>query len=475
MSIRAKVRERISARTIQGVQPSDPRVLEMWGMNGEPSSAGVYVDEQSAQNVGTVYACVTLRAQSLSSLDVVCRKRKPNGDKEIADQHPCHWMFNNSPDEISPAYNIKETAHGHILLRGDSYFELIRNGRGQAVEAHLLDPRRMSVELDNQQKLPIYHYSQPTGPRIQYDRSEVLHILNWSHNGLKGIPPLTLFREQIGFTIAANRYSSEYFRKGGRPLGFLTKPGYIGDKEKESHRDEWRELHGSLDQSHNVGILSGGLDWKNIGMSNQDAQLLGLHQFNKYQIATIFRCPPFLVGDVSQPLASIENVMLQYIIFTVLPDVKRWEGQMNMKLFTEKERFTYSVEFNLDSILRGDAKSRSEAFQIQARNGALLTNEWRRAENRNSVEGGDIPLIMASQIAKLEDVISGKANLDTTGKKSKPADPGGTVNRIAKAYKKMSPEDRQKVKDIVVSMNGDSSSYRSSELRSSISMPPHQS
>lgn len=448
--IRSRINDRLAARTIQGVHPSDPRLAEIWSMS-EPSSSGVFVDEVAAQNVSSVYACVTLRAQALASLDVICQRKTKDDDYETVDQHPAHWLWNNSPDEIMPSFNAREAANGHILLRGDSYFELIRNGRGQAVEAHLLDPRRMQVDIDKEDKVPIYKYTNVSAPEIKYDRSEILHWVNWSSNGLKGIPPLTLFREQIGFAIAANRYSSGYFRKGGHPLGFLTKNGHIGKDEKKTIWDEWNEIHGT---PHNVGILSGGLGWQNIGMSNQDAQLLGLHQFNKYGVAMLFRVPPFLIGDVEQPLTSIEFLSLQFVMFSLLPDAKRQEGAMNMKLFTRKERFNHRVMYAFDSLLRGDAKTRAEAFQIQARNGALLLNEWRKAEGRRKVEHGDIPLIMASQIAKLEDVISGSANLDTTNKKSKPSDPDGTINRITKAYKKMSPEDRQRVKDIVVSLNG---------------------
>jgi len=453
--------EQLAARTVQGVSPEDSRLREIWGL-AEPSSAGIIVDETTAQNVSTVYSCVTLISQILAMLPIGCFKKLPNDDREIADQHPSHWIFNKSPDEIIPAYNFREATQGHVLLRGNAYSEIVRNFRGQAVDLHLLDPRKVSVELKtvDSSNVPTYYYTQPVGPREEFDYSEIFHIANWSTNGVVGITPLTMFRESLGLAIAANRYASEYFRKGGHPLGFLTKPNIVGKKERDTLRDEWMELHGGVENSHQIGILSGGLDWKNIGLTNQDAQLLGLRQFQKYEIASIFRVPPFLLGDVEQPLGNIELLLIQFLIFTLLPWMKRWEGMMNLRMFTRIERFSYYLEFNADALLRGDNRSRQEAFQIMARNGSLLIDEWRAYENKPRLPDGmgQIPMIMASQIAKLEDVISGKVNLDTSPapkskSKAKPSE-SQRMNRIAQHYSKLSEHDRERIKGLLASMNG---------------------
>lgn len=441
------------ARTVQGISPSNPMAAEIWGLSGYmDQTAGVSVNENSAQNVTTLFAAITLLAQTLAALPVGCFRKTKEDDRENADQHPANYLFNKSPDDVMTAYNYREALQGHILLRGNGYSEIVRNFRGQAIELYLLDPRAVHPRIDIKTKVPVYDYAQPSGRPIELDRTEIQHIPNFSTNGIIGLPPLTVYRETLGLTIAANRYASEYFAKGGRPLGFLTKPTLIQRKERDSLRDEWQEMHGGIENSNQVGILSGGLDWKNIGMSNNDAQLLELRQFQKYEIATMFRIPPFLLGDTSQPISSIEFIMLQFAIFTLLPWMKRWESEMNFKLFTPKERFNYYLEFNSDGMLRGDAKSRSEALKAELQNGALTVNEWRRIMNRSPIEGGNVPLIMASQIAKLEDVISGKANLDTTNKKSQPADK--QVNRILAAYKKLPPNDKSKVRDLVISLNG---------------------
>lgn len=450
------------ARTTGPFSLNNPNVGSALGLLG-PSTSGVYIDEHTAQNISTVYACITIISQTLASLPIGCFRKEKNDSRVADDQHPANWLFNKSPDDVMTSFMFRETMQGHILLRGNTYSEIVRNFRGQAIELHLLDPRRVSVDIEEQgtYQYPIYHYAQPTGPRIKLDRSQMLHIPNWTTNGLVGLAPLTIFREALGMTAAADRYASEYFKKGGHPLGFLTKATHIGDKERGSLQKEWLELFGGIHNAHQVGVLHGGLDWKNIGLSNTDAQLLELRQFQRYVIAEIFRVPPFLIGDVEQPLSNIEFLLIQFLIFTLLPWMKRHEGEMNMKCFTRMEQFKYYLEYNADAVLRGDMKARQEAFRIMAANGALLIDEWRAYENMPKLPNGlgQVPLIMASQIAKLDDVISGKANLDTTNKsgkktkKPKEQQKEANFNRVAKYYSSLDEHDRDRLKGVLLAMN----------------------
>ena len=454
-------------RTPRTIDNIDPKTTDgsMLGVSG-PTIAGTYINEYVAMNIAAVYACVTLRAQIMACLPIGCFKKKLNGDRDLADQHPSYNIWNKTPDQYMNSFNVRESVEGHKLLRGNAYFETVRNFRGQVVDAYLLDPRRMSIVFPsgqdrttiakNNPSSPIYQYTNTQAPPTKMDRTEVLHFANWSNDGLIGVPPLTVFRESMGLTVAANSYASEYFRKGGYPLGFLTKPGVLGEKQRDSILDEWDEMHGGVHKSHNVGILSGGLGWQGIGVNNTDAQLLGLRQFQKEEMGMIFRIPPFLIGNTDKPLNEFS--MIQLIIYSIIPEMKRNENEMNNKMFTPKERAVgYYMEYNADAMLRGDSKSRAEALQIQHRDGVLLTNEWRHMENRNSVEHGDVPLVMASQLATLEAVATGKANLDTTNKtaiKTKKNIAERMVNRIKAAYLKLDPADRRRVQDVVIAMNG---------------------
>lgn len=423
----------------------------IWAEQG-PAITGINVTENAALNVATVYSCVSLRSQIMASLPICCYK-KQNDSRIVADQHPAHWLWNRTTDDYLNAFNSRETLEGHKLLRGNAYYEIGRNYRGQAMKVWLLDPRRMSIVTptgsdfkDISQHDPsakIYVYSELKGPPTKMDHTEVCHFANWSMDGFYGVAPLTVFRESLGLTLAANQYASQFFRKGGYPLGFLTKPGNISPDVKKTLQREWAEWHGGLGNSHQIGLLGGGMDWKNIGISNNDAQLLGLRQFQKYEMAMLYRVPPILIGDVEQPTANIESILIQFVMFSILPEMKRNENELNNKMFTPKEQFTYYMEYNADGLLRGDAKSRAESLQTQLRNGALTINEWRQMENRDKVEYGDITLLMASQLATLQAVAEGKTNLDTTS-------PGGTNNRTSTGKDKTKQNEQQHAVDQLI-------------------------
>lgn len=464
---RASGRTYNAARTVDGGSPSDPATAVIWGLHAYGNSAGINITEQVAQNVSTLYACIAIRAQCLATMPISCFRRssKDKLDKEVAHDHPVHWMWNHEPDNFLTSFNSREAASGHVDLRGNSFWELGRNFRGQAVRAYLLDPTRMQIRpplgydaadiAQHNPGYPLYEYTEFGKPHETFDRSEILHIANFSYDGLTGIPPLTMFRETLGLTVAANRYTSEYFRKGGRPLGFLTKPNILTKQQRDSLREEWQELHSGVENSHNVGVLSGGLDWKDIGWNNNDAQLLGLRTFQRILVAELFRTPlPLLTVDAAPE--SIETLQLQFIMFTMLPIMRRWEGEMNRVLFTPKEKFSYFVQHDPEIFLRADAKTMAEVDQIRVRNSLSLINEVRRKHGLNGIEGGDTPIVMASQMATLKAVLDGTANLKTTGnpKSDQPDSPQNKmVNRIAKAYSRLNETDRKKVMGMMVSMN----------------------
>lgn len=464
-------REAMSIRDIQCGHPRDYATAQIWGLSNYGNSAGVVINEMALQNIATAYACITLRAQILSCLPARVYK-KTGEEKDYADQHPANWMWNDTSDDFLTAFNVREAAHGHVLMRGNSYFEIGRNFRGQAARAYLLDPRRMNIILpigfnptDTAEREPdnkIYRYQEPGRGEERFDRTEIIHVANWSGDGFDGWAPLSLFRESLGLTAAANRYTSEYFKKGGYPLGFLTKPGITGTKLKETVGKEWEEWHSGVENSHKVGFLSGGLDWRNVGFNNNDSQLLQLREFQKKEMAQIFRTPLALLADNDQPISNIEYVILQFIIFTLLPDMKRWEGELDRTVFTPRERaMGYCIEHDPSEIHRCDLKTLSEVEKTEIGTGLSTPNEIRRKKGKKGYgEVGDKPLIMSSQYTTLEAVASGLTlKMKQTSSGSKKSDQPDSnenrmINRVAKAYAKMKHEDREKAMSLLVSLNG---------------------
>lgn len=396
--------------------PSDASMMNLFG-GGDETAAGLVVNEDTAMNYSAVYAAISLISECLAILPRKIYKSVDTDDdnnrKEMR-QHPAWKILNRSPDGWRTSYSLFETMTAHAALTGNGYSELIRNGRGQAMEAHLLNPYSVRIEV-NRQGAPIYHVtdSEGNGPK-KLEPSQILHLRAPTWDGFIGKSPITRGREAIGLGLAAEQFGSKYYA-GGHVKGFLTKPNRIGRKEKETLRQEWYDWHGNLDNAFQVGVLSGGMDWKEVGMSNTDAQFLQTRKFQVIEIARWFRIPPHMLAELDRAtMNNIEHLLIEFVTFTMLPWVRRWESEMDMKLFTDDEQYKYYTQLSLDGLLRADSKSRAESLERQLRNGVLTPDEWRSMENRPAHPDGigKKPLIMASQLMTLEAVANGEGMLD---------------------------------------------------------------
>jgi len=403
------------------LHPSNPRLAEVWGVR-QPTRSGVDVTPDTALTFAAIYRAVSLISECAALLSKKTYRRADatdDNDRETARKHPSYRLLNVSPDGIRSSFSFFESLTQHALLVGNGYAEIVRDGRGRAAELHLLEPSNVSVRIDSKTGRPQYYIYSPSRARgIELGARDIFHLRAPSWDGLIGKAPITRARESIGVALASEEHIGRYFTQGGTPPGFLTRPNRIGDKERKRIQREWEEMHAGLENAHRVGVLSGGWDWKPTGMSLKDMEFVQLRLFQVSEVARWFGVPPHMLADLSKStFDNIEHMLIEFVTFTMLPWVKRWESECNMKLFTPDEQFTYYVEFDMDSLLRGDSLSRAEALERELRNGALTPDEWRAKQNRPAYPDGigSKPLIMASQLMTLEDVANGVTMMPKPG------------------------------------------------------------
>lgn len=404
-----------------GFRPEDPAFRELFGSFN--ASGSRFINEATALNFSAIYSAVTLIANAMSNMTVDIIKQDPSnprGTIKVKD-HPAHRLFNFSPDGETPSLLAREAAQAHTLLTGNSYFEVVRNGRGQATELHLLHPSRVTCGRHVDDGKKFYKVTSIHGVD-DYRNDEILHVPALTWDGVCGLSPIKLARDTIALALSLQEYGNKFFDKGGRPLGFLTKPTIIPEPQRKQYRHEWKEMHEGKDNWFAVGILSGGLEWKNIGVTPDEAQFLTTRQFQIEEIARWYHIPPHMLAMMQKAgQSNSEQMFLEFAVFTLLPWVRRWEAEMNMKLFTRVEQNIYSVQFNMEGLLRGDPKTRAEICERMFKCGVLTMNEWRELDKRNAfTDCGDKPFILASQLATAEQVEKG-LNLNSPLKKQKAA------------------------------------------------------
>ena len=348
------------------------------------SIPGVVVTDDTAMRFAAVHACIRVLSEDIASLPIHLYQRDKEGGKERLRSHPLYELIHDRPNAEMTAFTFKEAMMVNVLLTGNAYAFIEFNQAGQVIAL-------WPLPADN-----VYPYRSDSG-NIRYkcgqadiSASEVLHVPGMSYDGLLGLSPIAYARESIGLGMAAEQFGSKFFKNGTHLGGVITDPGVMGDTQFERAKQQFGAMYKGLQNSHGIPILEKGATYTPIGIPPEDAQFLETRKFQRTEIAAIYRVPLHLIGDLERAtFSNIEHQDLGYLQRTLLPWLVRWEQAMAARLLTSLERKRLVIEFDTANFLRGDTKSRMEAYSIAVNAGIMTPNEARAKENMNPMEGGD--------------------------------------------------------------------------------------
>ncbi len=365
------------------------------------STSGKRVNERSAMQMTAVYSCVRILSEAVASLPLQIYQYNDKGGKEKALDHPLYFLLHDEPNPEMTSFVFRETLMTHLLLWGNAYAQIIRNGKGEVIALYPLMPDRMTVDRDDKGQL-YYKYQKnnddaPTmeGSTVYLDASDVLHIPGLGFDGLVGYSPIAMAKNAIGLAIAAEEYGSKFYANGAAPSGVLEHPGTIKDPSKV--RESWTQTFGGSANANKVAVLEEGMKYTPISISPNEAQFLETRKFQINEIARIFRVPPHMVGDLEKSsFSNIEQQSLEFVKYTLDPWVIRWEQSLYRALLSEEEKKTFFFKFNVEGLLRGDYASRMSGYATARQNGWMSANDIRGLENLDRIPeelGGDLYLV----------------------------------------------------------------------------------
>lgn len=373
---------------------------------------GVHVTPDNALKYTAVYVCVRIISETLASLPlVVFEKLTPRGRRR-ATNHYLYPLLHNQPNELMTSMVWRETCQAHILTWGNAYNYLDFNGRGQVTSISPLPPHRME-QVERTAGGLVYHYRLPAGGVVKYPEWRIWHIAGLGYDGLIGYSPVTMARRAIGLGIAADDYGAYFFGNGAQPGGVLQHPGSLTDDAYKRLLASWENRHGGLSNSNRVALLEEGMKYEQIGIPPQDAQFLETRIKQSREIYSIYRVPPHMAGDMERSSYSTNTSGdVEFVSHTMRPWFVRWEQSIHSNLFTDQDKLRYFAEFIAEGLLRGDIKTRFEAYSIARQNGWMSANDIRELENQNPIENGDmylVPLNMvpAEMVGKTEPAAGG--------------------------------------------------------------------
>ena len=353
------------------------------------SSSGVSVTPTTAMRSTAVYACVRLLAESIASLPLHVYRRRPDGGKERATDHPLYQLLRSQPNALMSAAEMFEMLVASMNLRGPGLSQVVRNGAGRAAEIIPLHPDRVTVRAAKDGRSLLYDID---GGAKTLRTGEVWHIRSFTLDGVTSVSPITYNREAIGLALAAESHGASVFANAARPSGILSHPGTLSQEAKERLRDGWNSAYGGR-RIGGAAVLEEGVSWTPLTMSMEDAQYIETRKFQLGEIARIFRVPPHMIGDLDKAtFSNIEHQSIDFVRHTLRPWLVKIEQSITRDLLLPGERGEYFAEFNVEGLLRGDTKSRYESHAIAITNGWRSPNEVRSIENENPREGGDVYL-----------------------------------------------------------------------------------
>ena len=347
-----------------------------------PNSSAYTADK--ALTLTAVWCAIRLLSESVSSLPCSVYTKEANGDKTESTDNRIYNLIKYKPNNYQNKITFFEYIMMCICTTGNSYVQIIRDSGGTPVELIPLNPEIVSVVINDGE---LFYEIDKNGV---LDSSDVLHFKTITEDGLAGISPIDQCKNALDWGLNVEEFGNTFFKNGAKPSSVLSTDRALSETAIDRLKNSFNSSYSKLKNSNSTIILEEGLTFKPISISPEQAQFLSSRQFSIEEVARIFNVPPHMLKDLSK--SSFNNIEMQsqeFVTYTLMPYITRIESEMNYKLFRTNEIGNTFIEFNVNGLLRGDVKSRTEAYKTAITNGYMSINEVRQKENLNSIEGGD--------------------------------------------------------------------------------------
>lgn len=350
-----------------------------------PTLAGVTVTPHSAMTCAPVACAVRSISEAAGSLPLHVYKKLPDGGKEKATEHPLYNLLHDAPNSFTPAALFRTQLMADALLQPHGGFALInRVDGGKPAELIRLDPQTQSVAVDTSDVEPTYKLN---GREI--DGADLIHIPTPAYDARKGL--VGEGRNAIALALVLERHASRLFGNAARPSGVLSLKGTVTEATLTNAKAAWQSSQGG-DKAGGTAVLPTDAAWQPLTFNSVDSQFLEMRTYAVAEIARLFRVPLHMLMQVdrAQP-RSIESIGQEFLSQALLPRLKSFEQELELKLLTPEERDQYAIEFNIDGFARADLLARAQALSATVSARILNPNEARQIGfGLPAYEGGDV-------------------------------------------------------------------------------------
>ena len=342
------------------------------------------IDNDKALTLTAVWCAIRLLSESVSSLPCSVYTKQANGDKVEDTKSRIYNLLKYRPNNYQNKITFFEYIMMSICTDGNSYVQIVRDGSGRPSQLIPISPDTVDVVINDGE---LFYQIDSVGI---LDSADVLHFKTLTDNGIDGISPIDQCKKALSWGLNVEEFGDTFFKNGAKPSSVLSTDRALSEQAIERLKNSFSNTYAKLKNSNSTIILEEGLAFKPISISPEQAQFLASRKFSIEEVARCWNIPPHMLKDLSK--SSFNNIEMQsqeFVTYTLKPYITRLENEMNYKLFRTNEVGKTFIEFNLNGLLRGDVKTRNEAYKTAITNGYMSINEVRQKENLNSIEGGD--------------------------------------------------------------------------------------
>lgn len=364
-----------------------------------------YVGEEKALQLSAVYRAVDLISNAVAMLPITLFANGKKVDDDLS------YLVNYEPNFVFTHFQLFKTIVIDILQKGNGFLWIRRDERNVIEELRYLKPEDVVIlynETTNRKRYRI----KPSNQII--DSDDIIHFMNWTKDGVKGISVLANARRSLGIADSSESTAQNYFEKGGAITGVLSGKTVLNPKQKEEIRTQWKEIMAC--EEGGIAILGADMTFTPITISASDAQLLETRHFNVEEIARFYGISPTLLCDLTKSsYATFEATNLDFLTNSLQPRLTNIEQELDWKLLSRQDKQVRNMHwaFETENLLRCTKTEMAQYYRDMINNGIMSVNEVRRKLDFQDVKGGDEHYIQLNMTT-----LSGVQNNTNNGKEN---------------------------------------------------------
>lgn len=372
----------------------DAKILQLFSGSSR-AYTGKYVNTEQAMKYPAFFACVRVIASAAMSVPLFTYKYESGDRKVTARNFPLFNLLHDQPHPEWTSADYTEYEFTSLLTNGNFYSLITRNEGGQVTQLTPIHPDRMRVTRvklkENAEPQIVFFYRTDKGDEVPLFLGIDIHwVRGLTLDGLTGVSPIRMLMEAIALGLAGEEFGSRLFSNGASPRGVLEHPKVLSNEKAKELREQFERANAGLENSNRIVVLEEGMAFRAIALKADEAQFLETRKFQKSEIAGAMMVQPHKIGDLEHAtFSNIEHQNIEFVQTTMLPWLRKSELAKKRDLLTAKEKLFYTFEYKIDGLLRGDIKTRYEAYGQGRQNGFLSGNDIRRLENMEPYEGGE--------------------------------------------------------------------------------------